>query len=283
MSRPEHQAPPDVFYNEEESRKYATSSRMIEIQTQMAERCIELLQLPDTPCLLLDIGCGSGISGETITDEGHMWIGYDISRSMLDVAVERDVSGDVLHADAGQPLKWRPGTFDGAISVSAIQWLCNVDRKGQEPFKRLRDFFTCLFHCLRRGARAALQFYPETASQVEMITAAALRAGFGGGLVVDYPHSTKAKKHFLVIYAGLVGDMPHKVPEAMMGMDVDDEQKSIANAKREKQHSKKKKGGKASVSYKDKVMSKKATQRKKGLGVRQDTKYTARPRKAKAL
>jgi len=32
MPRPEFQAPPDVFYNESEARKYTTSSRIIEIQ-----------------------------------------------------------------------------------------------------------------------------------------------------------------------------------------------------------------------------------------------------------
>ena len=29
---------------------------------RMTERALELLLLPDRPCLLLDIGCGSGIS-----------------------------------------------------------------------------------------------------------------------------------------------------------------------------------------------------------------------------
>jgi ribosomal protein L11 methylase PrmA len=37
------------------------------IQTAMAERCIELLNFEtEEPKLLLDIGCGSGISGGTI-------------------------------------------------------------------------------------------------------------------------------------------------------------------------------------------------------------------------
>lgn len=35
-----------------------------------------------------------------------------------------------------------------------------------------------------------------------MITSAAMKSGFSGGLVVDYPNSTKAKKYFLVIEAG---------------------------------------------------------------------------------
>ena len=46
------------------------------------------------------------------------------------------------------------------------------------------------------------QFYPENAKQIEMITAQSMRAGFTGGLVVDFPNSTKAKKYFLVLITG---------------------------------------------------------------------------------
>lgn len=50
----------------------------------MTERCLELLLLPeDSSCLLLDIGCGSGLSGTVLEENGHMWIGMDISSSML--------------------------------------------------------------------------------------------------------------------------------------------------------------------------------------------------------
>ena len=44
--RPEHQAPPEVFYDEEGARKYSENSRNIKIQTEMAERAIEMLDLP---------------------------------------------------------------------------------------------------------------------------------------------------------------------------------------------------------------------------------------------
>lgn len=275
--RPEHQAPPEIFYNDQESKKYATSSRMIEIQTKMAERALQMLLLPDHPCLLLDIGCGSGISGEAISDAGHIWVGYDISPSMLQIAGEREVEGDLVLADAGQGLRFRPGSFDGAISISALQWLCNCDKRGHEPFKRLKCFFDRLYTCLRKGARAVLQFYPETAGQVEMITAAALRCGFGGGLVVDYPHSTKAKKHFLVIYAGMSGDMPQKIPQGLQDEDDDGNRSTVAVGGRDRGP----RGRKGQVSYKDKIMEKKEHQRKQGLSVRKDTKYTARPRRGK--
>lgn len=40
----------------------------------------------------------------------------------------------------------------------------------------------------------AMQIYPENAAQAQLLTSSAMRAGFTGGLVVDYPHSTRAKK-----------------------------------------------------------------------------------------
>ncbi len=35
-----------------------------------------------------------------------------------------------------------------------------------------------------------------------MLTSTAMKAGFTGGLVVDFPHSTRAKKYFLVLMVG---------------------------------------------------------------------------------
>ena len=52
--------------------------------------------------------------------------GLDISPDMLDVAQEREVEGDLCVHDLGHGLPLRPGTFDGAISISAVQWLCNA-------------------------------------------------------------------------------------------------------------------------------------------------------------
>jgi hypothetical protein len=50
----------------------------------MTYRALELLNLPPgEPALLLDIGCGSGLSGEILDEEGYMWVGVDIAPSML--------------------------------------------------------------------------------------------------------------------------------------------------------------------------------------------------------
>ena len=151
------------------------------MQEALTQRALELLALPDDgPKILLDLGCGSGLSGEELTENGHTWVvglqlflqharvvsqmcslwtmqhqnmscneglarcrqrravcsaksendmqGFDISRAMLDVAAERDVEGDLCLLDMGHGMPLRAGVFDGAISISAIQWLCNAVR-----------------------------------------------------------------------------------------------------------------------------------------------------------
>jgi 18S rRNA (guanine1575-N7)-methyltransferase len=101
----------------------------------MTYRALELLNMPpDEPAFLLDIGCGSGLSGEILDEEGYVWAGVDIAPSMLggprlcysfrmacfdasatEVALEREVEGDLFLQDIGQGFGFRPGSFDGAI------------------------------------------------------------------------------------------------------------------------------------------------------------------------
>merc|ERR1711983_564648 len=273
--RPEHLAPPDIFYNDEEARKYTQNTRMIEIQNDMSERAIELLALPDDqPCFVLDIGCGSGLSGECLDEQGHYWIGIDISISMLNIAKEREVEGNLVHGDMGDGMPFRAGSFDGAISISALQWLCNADKSHHKPAKRLASFFASLYACLSRGSRAIFQFYPENPSQIELITSQAMKSGFTGGLVVDYPNSTKAKKFFLVLMTG--GSQP--LPKAL---GTEDSQQSMGARFESRREKFKNMRGKSIKKSKDWIMEKKERARKKGKDVRPDSKFTGRKRRDK--
>jgi len=272
--RPELKAPPELFYNEDEARKYTSNTRMIEIQNQMTLRALEILGLPeDEPSYLLDIGCGSGLSGEVLTEQGHYWVGYDISSAMLDIAKEREVEGDLLELDAGMGVPFRPGTFDGCISISALQWLCNADKKWHNPVKRLQTFFTSLYTSLIRGGKAVFQFYPDSPSQVELITAQAMRSGFTGGVVVDYPNSTRAKKMFLVLFAGVNNAV---LPQALGTEGADNTVSFTSNRERNNNRFNK---GKPSKKSKEWIQKKKDRKRRQGKDVRADSKYSGRKRK----
>jgi 18S rRNA (guanine1575-N7)-methyltransferase len=228
----------------------------------MTHRALSLLNL-SASSLILDIGAGSGLSGSILTSEGHEWIGLDISASMLALALEREVEGDLFLADAGQGVPFRPGTFDAAISISAVQWLCNAESSLESAEGRLKRFFEGLYACLKRGGRAVCQFYPKDDRQKKMVAQAAIRAGFGAGLLED-GQGTKQVKVYLVLTVGHSGD----ITSVINGMDVDVE---------DHRRSGKRKDGK--TSKRDEILKTKARLERKGRVVKATTKYTGRKRR----
>ncbi|XP_042544089.1 probable 18S rRNA (guanine-N(7))-methyltransferase [Dipodomys spectabilis] len=272
--RPEHRGPPELFYDEKEAQKYVRNSRMIDVQTKMAERALELLCLPEgQPCYLLDIGCGSGLSGDHLSESGHYWVGIDISSSMLDAALDRDTEGDLLLGDMGQGLPFKPGSFDGCISISAVQWLCNANKKTHIPAKRLYCFFTTLYSVLVRGARAILQLYPENSEQLELITTQATKAGFTGGVVVDYPNSARAKKFYLCLFSGPSTSLPKGLTE---NQDAEQATESAFTHQRLPHRTSRRAMVRKSREW---VLEKKARRQRQGKEVRPNTQYTGRKRR----
>lgn len=179
--RPERTGAAEKFYNKSEASKYEQNSRMATTQRHLAERALHLIDLKEgVPALILDVGCGTGYSGRPLEKAGHTWIGTDISESMLSAARAPTRRRDVVCADVGVGLGYRKGSFDGAVSVSAVQWLCVATRPEHDPYKRCRKFFIGLHAVLAPNARAALQIYPEEPTHMEMLRDAALKAGFEG-------------------------------------------------------------------------------------------------------
>ncbi|KAL7424259.1 18S rRNA (guanine1575-N7)-methyltransferase [Cryptotrichosporon argae] len=297
MSRPEEIAPPEVFYGDTEAKKYTGNTRVQAIQAQMTERALELLALPpDEAAFVLDIGCGSGLSGELLDEDGHYWVGVDVAPSMLEVALEREVEGDLFLQDIGQGFGFRPGTFDGAISISVIQWLLNADSSSHSPPQRLTRFFTTLHSALKNPSRAVFQFYPSSDDQVQLITSCAQRAGFGGGLVVDYPNSKKARKMYLCLMVG-----NQEVPKGLDGADAATDASRADEVRNERRRRKeggqKARKGKKEIKAKEWILKKKELYRTRGKegsvhklpcwqtrpgadrSVPRDSKYTARKRR----
>ena len=253
-SRPELILPPDLFYNDEEALKYANNTHIIEIQEKMTERAVELLNLPGG--LVLDIGCGSGLSSEILLQHNFQCIGMDISAGMLKLN-----DTECMLADMGNGISFRPGSLDGIISISALQWLCTVNGK-QSPYKRLELLFNSAYMALRRGGKAVFQFYPMNDDQIGMITASALSSGFTGGLLIDYPNSTKAKKYFLCLFAGMTKEQASRQMPTAQGA----------------QYSKALRKKRPEISKKEWIKKKKELYIKRGVEVPLDSKYTERKR-----
>jgi 18S rRNA (guanine1575-N7)-methyltransferase len=114
-----------------------------------------------------------------------------------------------------------------------------------------------------------------------LIVRYAMRAGFSGGLVVDYPNSTRAKKIFLCLVAGGVA-APLPAAKAEDGPATS---ASFVGAQRDHRGAGKHRGKKHSVpkGSKEWILAKKERRRRqedKGE-VRPDTKFTGRKRRPK--
>lgn len=105
-----------------------------------------------------------------------------------------------------------------------------------------------------------------------MITNQAMRAGFFGGVVVDFPNSTKAKKYYLVLMTGGSQQLP-------AGLGTTEEDNQIPYSK--KREMTKDIRGKSLKKSKDWILAKKEKRRKLGLETRADSKFTGRKRTGK--
>ena len=185
------------------------SAQTIRTEEAIADRCIQLLALPPAlkasgTCLLLDIGAGTGLSAAVAADHGCRVVGVDIAQPMLDAAADRDNQhAEMMHMDIGHGLPFRPGVFDGAISVSALQWLCVCHRKSEVPKKRIGAFFRTLYNALARGARAVLQVYAKNEDELMLLMGSAEKTGFITQLVTDFPSLNKGKEVLYGLEVGL--------------------------------------------------------------------------------
>lgn len=99
-----------------------------------------------------------------------------------------------------------------------------------------------------------------------------MRAGFYGGVVVDYPNSAKAKKYYLVLMTGGSQQLP-----TALGTEEESEQVPYSK-KREMTKGIRGKDPKKSREW---ILQKKERRRKQGNETRADSKYTARKRTGK--
>ena len=160
MPRPEASGPPANYYDATEAAKYTSSSRIIRVQAEIAARCVELLNFPaGARRLVVDVGCGSGLSGAALERAGHAWVGCDVSRDMLRVAARRAARDD----DGGEALEADGSKRDAMVRTALV----TLEWKATGKVRRMED----VLHPTRMDAGDHL---------------AAIRAGFVGRAVPGY-------------------------------------------------------------------------------------------------
>lgn len=166
-----------------------------------------------------------------------------------------------MTAQSGEPPPYTDAVPDSTEphSISVIQWLLNAETSHptSSPPHRLNRFFTTLYASLANPSRAILQFYPNSDDQINLITSIAQKAGFGGGVVIDYPNSKKARKVFLCLFVGS-GGAHQNVPKGLDGEEpVEGEESVKYERRRERERRRDKSGKRKSVKAKDWILKKK--------------------------
>ncbi|SFI25609.1 class I SAM-dependent DNA methyltransferase [Albimonas pacifica] len=86
-------------------------------------RCARALAkfVEDRSAPLLDVGCGTGLSGEAFAEVGFTTLdGADFSDEMLEVAARKDVYRALLKGDAARPLPVEPGAYANLAAVGVF-------------------------------------------------------------------------------------------------------------------------------------------------------------------
>ena len=112
----------DERYKEEQTRKYCKALQHIEI----------------TSSVVLDVGCGSGLFFDNVSDKAKIVIGIDVSRKLLNKAKEKvNVLGNVyvLQADADH-LPFYDKFFDRTFAFTILQNM-PIPKKTLKELKRV--------------------------------------------------------------------------------------------------------------------------------------------------
>ncbi|MCA8928021.1 MAG: class I SAM-dependent methyltransferase [Alphaproteobacteria bacterium] len=88
-----------------------------------------LAELVPAETLVLDAGCGTGLSGQALYRAGfHTLVGVDFSAESLVLAARRRVYRDLLAVDLTQPpLPFADGAFGAVVCVGVLSYLPEVE------------------------------------------------------------------------------------------------------------------------------------------------------------
>ena len=75
---------------------------------------------------ILDAGCGTGLTGETLASQGFTRIaGVDISQKSLDRAALRQIYRELVKANLQERLPWRDNTFDATYCIGVLTYFAD--------------------------------------------------------------------------------------------------------------------------------------------------------------
>jgi len=175
---------------------YAKSKSIMRTQRKITLRALEIMELKENHCLILDAGCGPGFVAIYLNELGHKTIALDIISDFLNFYDIKDLNP--ILADMCYP-PFQPNIFDAIISISALQWIykdSNLEKKRLDLIGLFKSFYSIL----KPNGKAVFQFYPKNKTILDDIgNIVAENTKFKGNFIIDNPNNPKKRKIFLIL------------------------------------------------------------------------------------
>ena len=152
----------------------------------------------DSLPLIVDVGCGTGLSSIGALDLGYTVIGLDYAPSMLHGACTALVAKGRCDIREGIPV--RTNSAAAVLSVGALHYL-GMDAAACSSFMKH------VARVLVEDGVFTAQFFPPEEGQVGLLEAAAGEAGLVGVGFQDQPHRTNARRWFFVARRAVVPEV----------------------------------------------------------------------------
>jgi len=155
------------------------------------------------PYLILDLGCGTGFSSETLLENGFRVVGIDILIDMLSIARDKkkflpnNKNLDLILADINYlPLKIK--SIDNLISISAINFIIFGKEDLREKSKTVNNTARHLNKILKPNGRMVIEFYPKDDEELNFFSSSFINNGFNGYMIKQTPNQ-KGGQTFLLL------------------------------------------------------------------------------------
>ena len=247
-------------------------SSAVKNMQRMAQQAWDMLQLSENAFrpFVLDVGCGAGAGSHAMNEQGAIIIGADITPEML-LKFRENVDNplnQIICADAGLGLPFRPGVFDAAYGIDVLNWVLHPVPGGLSVSKRLKAFLESVHGSLAMGGKACFNFNPETPDIAQLVSTTATLCGFGGSIFVENPNSGASRVNWLILE---VGGTAVTVQDEQSGQQV--------GCPTVGTFSQGKRGPKKGFDKKEWIKKKKERQKMLGKTVAHDSKYSGRSRR----
>lgn len=170
---------------------------MKKIQEKITLRVLEILDLKNKNCLLLDAGSGPGFTSIFLHSRGFQKvIALDLIPDFLkffDLKKVNPILADMCY------LPFRSQIFDAVISISTLQWIYrDINNKSMEV--KLINMIKSFHNALKSKSKVVIQFYPKNKTIMDKIgKIIAKNSDFNGNFIIDNPNNPKKRKIFLFL------------------------------------------------------------------------------------